>query len=129
MKKELKTREIRISVNNNLPDGSLFFIDITKWNGGEDFVDAASIIAKLLSPRWCYLYHIQPRRLMLKYYPDYHDVMPILDFINDYNSHPKAPFKISTEGKEWEQCDWTLYSHGERTASLYDVTTPYCTPD
>lgn len=126
MKKELITREVRVSYNP-LPDGTLYFVDLP-YIQTTDFLDAAEVIAKSLVYLGQIFYNIRPQRIMLKFPPDYDAYETILDFIASFNRNKKRPFNIQRKG-EWKKVDWTLYSHGERTASLDDVITPYCTPD
>lgn len=124
MKKELNTRQLRVSFNP-LPDGTLYFLDLPYMEAGGDFLDAANIIAKLIVIRGQILYNIRPRRIMLKFPPDYDGCETVLDFIRDYNGCKSSPFNISTNGKEWERCNWTLYSNGEPSSTLNDTITPY----
>ena len=124
MKKEHNTRQLRVSYNP-LPDGTLYFLDLPYMEWGGDFIDAASIIAKLIVRRGQILYNIRPRRIMLKFPPDYDGCETVLNFIRDYNGCKNRPFNISTTGKKWEQCDWTLYSNGEPSSTLNDALTPY----
>ena len=126
MKKELITREVRVSYNP-LPDGTLYFVDLP-YIQTTDFLDAAEVIAKSLVYLGQIFYSIRPQRIMLKFPPDYDAHETMLDFIADFNRNKKRPFNIQRKG-EWKRVGWTLYSHGERTASLDDAITPYFSPD